>query len=69
MGACSGKIMIPNTLHVIFYHFILFVWGHRLRPIDTHLELYTMLYNNSAKNRYAEPVKKNNEKIKNHISN
>ena len=29
---------------------------HRLRPIDTHLALYTMLYNNSAKNRYAEPV-------------
>ena len=22
--------------------------GHRLRPIDTHLALYTMLYNNSA---------------------
>ena len=29
---------------------------HRLRPIDTHLALYTMLYKNSAKNRYAEPV-------------
>ena len=29
---------------------------HRLRPIDTHLALYTMLYNNLAKNRYAEPV-------------
>ena len=29
---------------------------HRLRPIDTHLAQYTMLYNNSAKNRYAEPV-------------
>ena len=29
---------------------------HRLRPIDTHLALYTMLYNNSAKNRYAEPI-------------
>ena len=29
--------------------------GHRLRPIDTHLALYTMLNNNSAKNRYAEP--------------
>ena len=29
---------------------------HRLRHIDTHLALYTMLYNNSAKNRYAEPV-------------
>ena len=23
---------------------------HRLRPIDTHLALYTMLYNSSAKN-------------------
>ena len=23
--------------------------AHRLRPIDTHLALYTMLYNNSAK--------------------
>ena len=30
--------------------------NHRLRPIDTHLALYTMRYNNSAKNRYAEPV-------------
>ena len=30
--------------------------SHRLRPIDTHLALYTMMYNNSAKNRYAEPV-------------
>ena len=30
--------------------------SHRLRPIDTHLALYTMLYNNSAKIRYAEPV-------------
>ena len=29
---------------------------HRLRSIDTHLALYTMLYNNSTKNRYSEPV-------------
>ena len=34
---------------------------HRLRPIDTHLALYTMLYNNSAKNRYAEPVRNKNK--------
>ena len=33
------------------------IWlDHRLRPIDNHLALYTMLYNNSAKNRYAVPV-------------
>ena len=31
--------------------------------IDTHLELYTMLYNNSAKNRYAEPVHNKTMKI------
>ena len=30
--------------------------GHRLRPKDTHPALYTMLYNNSAKCSYAEPV-------------
>ena len=29
---------------------------HRLRPIDSHPALYTMLYNNLVKNRYAEPV-------------
>ena len=34
---------------------------HRLRPIDTHLAMYTMLYNNSAKNRYAEPVRNKNK--------
>ena len=34
---------------------------HRLRPIDTHLVLFTMLYNNSAKNRYAEPVRNKNK--------
>ena len=39
--------------------------AHRLRPIDTHLALYTMLYNNSAKNRYAEPVLNKTK----HISN
>ena len=33
---------------------------HRLRPMDAHLALYTMLYNNSAYNRYAEPVRKKN---------
>ena len=37
--------------------------GHRLRPIDTHLALYTMLYNNSAKNRYAEPVLNKSKQI------
>ena len=37
--------------------------NHRLRPIDTHLALYTMLYNNSAKNRYAEPVHNKTMKI------
>ena len=36
------------------YHICMF-YMHRLRPIDTQLALYTMLYNNSAKNRYAEP--------------
>ena len=36
---------------------------HILRPIDTHLALYTMLYNNSAKNRYAEPVYNKTMKI------
>ena len=41
-------------------------YKHRLRPIDTHLALYTMLYNNSAKNRYAEPVlNKNKANIEN----
>ena len=34
---------------------------HRLIPIDTHLALYTMLYNNSAKNKYAEPVHNKNK--------
>ena len=29
---------------------------HRLRHIDTHLALYTMLYNNTAKNIYALPA-------------
>ena len=43
-----------------------FTRAHRLRPIDTHLAMYTMLYNNSAKNRYAEPVRnKNNANIEN----
>ena len=37
--------------------------GHRLRPIDIQLELYTMLYNNSAKNSYAEPVRNQNNEI------
>ena len=37
--------------------------AHRLRPIDTHLGLYTMLYNNSSKNRYAEPVHNKTMKI------
>ena len=37
--------------------------GHRLRPIDTHVAQYTMLYNNSAKNRYAEPVHNKTMKI------
>ena len=37
--------------------------AHRLRPIDTHLALYTMLYNNSAKNKYAEPVHNKTMKI------
>ena len=36
--------------------FFVFYVTHRLRPIDTHLALYNMLYNNSARNRYAEPV-------------
>ena len=36
---------------------------HRLRPIDIHLELYTMLYNNSSKNRYAEPFHNNSMRI------
>ena len=36
---------------------------HRLRPIDTHLASYTMLYNNSEKNRYAEPVHNKTIKI------
>ena len=44
---------------------------HKLRPIDIHLEspcsafvLYTMPYNISAKNGYAEPVhNKNNENV------
>ena len=41
-------------------------YHHRLRPIDTHLALYTMLYNTSVKNRYAEPVRyKNKENIVN----
>ena len=40
--------------------------SHRLRPIDTHLALYPMLYNNSAKNRYAKPVlNKNKANIEN----
>ena len=35
----------------------IYTYKHRLSPIDTHLALYNMLYNNSAKkNRYAEPV-------------
>ena len=46
---------------------------HKLRPIDIHLEspcsafvLYTMPYNISAKNRYAEPVHyKNNDNVEN----
>ena len=41
-----------------------YVWSdHRLRPIDTHLALYTMLYTNSAKNRYAEPVHNKTKQI------
>ena len=36
---------------------------HRLRPIDTHLALYTMLYNISAKNRYAKPVHNETKQI------
>ena len=40
----------------IYFPMVSVYLRHRLRPIDTHLALYTMLYNNSAKNRYAEPV-------------
>ena len=36
---------------------------HRLRPLITHLALYSMLYNNSVKNRYAEPVHNKTMKI------
>ena len=36
---------------------------HRLRPIDTHLALYAMLYTNSAKNKYAELVHDKTMKI------
>ena len=43
--------------------FIWLTFPHRLRPIDTHLAQYTMLYNNSAKNRYAEPVHNKTKQI------
>ena len=46
-----------SKLHLSTSHSNSSIWqSHRLRPIDTHLALYTMLYNNSEKNRYAEPV-------------
>ena len=49
-------LMCLFTLHNVEKNSDLFRSNHRLRPIDTHLALYPMLYNNSAKNRYAEPV-------------
>ena len=58
----SGKypcnLNTPDPAAGLLHRFPIFwlCFAHRLRPIDTHLALYTILYNNSAKNRYAEPV-------------
>ena len=41
-------LCIDNSWLYVFWAWPMY-WYHRLRPIDTHLALYTMLYNNSAK--------------------
>ena len=62
MGSGISTILMQKYIYIfailIFFFNYIFLMNinHRLRPIDTHLALYTMLYNNTAKNRYAEPV-------------
>ena len=75
MTICQNVTQICGSYHIdvknrIFYAAVVNKFksplvgvGHRLRPIHTHLALYTMLYNNSTKNRYTEPVHNKTMKI------
>ena len=60
---CIIPLNITELLKIIRLIKFIIAALHRLRPIDTHLAQYTMLYNNSAKNRYAEPVQNKTKQI------